>query len=155
MDMSTPIQIEALLREAFFGLSATFAVIIWNIYSFAWVSLTYRKVLDKSRVLGLHFEILRYVLFIMLLVILMFLSLFIWVAALVKFDFAKDWVTALLFTAGFFTTVGNTLLTLPVGWRFIPSIIAFSGLFSFAWATASSIGMFNYLNNHLHKNKQT
>lgn len=155
MDMSTPFQIEALLREAVVGLSITCAVIIWNLYSFAWVSLHYRKVLDKSRVHGLHVEILRFVLFIMLLVIAMFLSLFIWVAALVSFDFAKDWVTALLFTAGFFTTIGNTLLTLPVGWRFIPSIIAFSGLFSFAWATASSIGMLNYLTSHLSQPKQT
>ena len=155
MDMSTTIQIESLLREAVVGLSITCAVIIWNLYSFAWVSLHYCKVLDKSRVHGLHFEILRFVLFIMLLVIAMFLSLFIWVAALVSFDFAKDWVTALLFTAGFFTTIGNTLLTLPVGWRFIPAIIAFSGLFSFAWATASSIGMFNYLTSHLAQSKQT
>ena len=155
MDISDSIKIEILLKELFFALGVTCAVVIFNLYSFASISLKYRKVLEKSRAHGLHFEVLRFVLFIMLLVIAMFLSLLIWVAALVNFDFAKDWVTALLFTAGFFTTIGNTLLTLPVGWRFIPSIIAFSGLFSFAWASASSIGMFNHLNNHLDKHKQT
>jgi len=155
MDISTSIQIEGLLKEVVFGLSITCTVVIWNIYSFAWISLNYRKVLDKSRVHNLHFEVVRFVLFIMLLVIAMFLSLFIWVAALVNFDFAKDWVTALLFTAGFFTTIGNSLLELPVGWRFIPAIIAFSGLFSFAWASASSIGMFNHLTDHLDQQKET
>ena len=155
MNISDSIQIEILLKELVFALSVTCAVVIFNLYSFAWISLHYRNMLKTSRVHGLHVEVLRFVFFIMLLVIAMFLSLLIWVAALVNFDFAKDWMTALLFTAGFFTTIGNTLLTMPVGWRFIPSIIAFSGLFSFAWASASSIGMFTHLNNHLDKHKQT
>jgi hypothetical protein len=155
MDMSDSMKIEILLKELVFALSITCAVVIFNLYSFASISLKYRKVLQKSRTHGLHLEVLRFVLFIMLLVIAMFLSLLIWVAALVSFDFVTDWVTALLFTAGFFTTIGSNLLTLPVGWRFIPSIIAFSGLFSFAWASASSIGMFTHLTNHLDKHKQT
>ena len=154
MDISDPIKIEFLLKELFFALSVTCVVVIFNLYSFAWISLKYRKLLEKIRAYGLHFEVLRFVLFIMLLVMAMFLSLLIWVAALVNFDFAKDWVTALLFTAGFFTTIGSTALTLPIGWRFIPSVIAFSGLFSFAWASASSIGMFNHLTNHLYKHKK-
>jgi hypothetical protein len=154
MDISQPIQIEVLLKEAVFALSVTCAVIIFNIYSFTWISLKYRKVMGKSQMHGLHIEMLRFVFFIMLLVIAMFVSLLIWVAALVIFDLAKDWMTALVFTAGFFTTIGNSLLTLPVGWRLIPAIIAFSGLFSFAWATGSSMGMFNHLSDHLSKHKQ-
>jgi hypothetical protein len=154
MDISDSIQIELLLKEAVFALSVTCAVIIFNIYSFAWISLKYRKVMGESLVHGLHIEMLRFVFFIMLLVIAMFLSLLIWVVALVNFDLAKDWMTALVFTAGFFTTIGSTLLTLPVGWRLIPSIIAFSGLFSFAWATGSSMGMLNHLSDHLSKHKQ-
>jgi hypothetical protein len=153
MVVSDSIQIELLLKEAVFALSVTCAVIIFNIYSFAWISLKYRKVMGESLVHGLHVEMLRFVFFIMLLVIAMFLSLLIWVVALVNFDLATDWMTALVFTAGFFTTIGSTLLTLPVGWRLIPSIIAFSGLFSFAWASASSIGMFTHLTNHLDKDK--
>lgn len=154
MDINDPIQILLLLKEAFFALGVMSLVVICNIYSFSWISFTYRKALSCGQAHGLHFEMLRFAGFIMYLVIAMFLSLSIWVLALIYFDFAKDWVTALLFTAGFFTTTGNTALTLPIGWRFIPSIIAFSGLFSFAWATASSIGMFNRLSNHLEKHKQ-
>ncbi|MBU3622007.1 hypothetical protein [Polynucleobacter sp. CS-Odin-A6] len=155
MDVNTPIPIELFLKEAVFSLGVMSAVVTCNIYSFTWLSLKYRKVLDQNQSHGLHFEVLRYVLFIMFLVIAMFLSLFIWVATLMYFEFSKDWVTALLFTAGFFTTIGNTLITLPIGWRFIPSIIAFSGLFSFAWATGASIGMFNYLSRHLDKHRQS
>lgn len=154
MDIDDPIQAWLLLKEAIFALVVMSAVVICNIYSFSWISFRYRKALERSQVHGLHFEMFRYVIFIMLLVIAMFLSLLIWVAALVYFDFAKDWVTGLLFTAGFFTTTGNIELSLPLGWRFIPSIIAFSGLFSFAWATGSSIGMFNRLSSHLDKHKQ-
>jgi len=62
------------------------------------------------------------------------------------FGFVSYWVTALLFTASFFTSVGNFTVNLPKGWRLIPSIIAFSGLFSFAWPTASSIAMARTLN---------
>jgi hypothetical protein len=37
--------------------------------------------------------------------------------------------------------VGNFNISFPDGWRLIPSIVAFSGFFSFAWATAVSMGM--------------
>lgn len=154
MDINDPIQFELLIKEAIFALAVMSAVVICNIYSFSWISFKYHKALERGQVHGLHFEMFRFVIFIMLLVIAMFLSLLIWVAALVFFNFTKDWVVGLLFTAGFFTTIGNNALSLPTGWRFIPSIIAFSGLFSFAWATGSSIGMFNRLTSHLEKHKK-
>jgi len=72
---------------------------------------------------------------------------------LTYFEFVSDWVPALLFAASYFTSVGNFTLDLPTGWRLIPSIIAFSGLFGFAWATASSIGMAHNLSVYLEKNK--
>ena len=71
------------------------------------------------------------------------------------FGFVSAWVTALLFAASFFTSVGNFTVKLPTGWRHIPPMIAFSGLFSFAWPTATSIAMARTLNDHLEKIKQT
>ena len=147
-------QFESLLREAFFGLSVMGAVAICNIYSFSWVTLSYRKSLKQSALHGQHFEIFRFVAFILLIVLTMLMSLSIWVFALTYFGFAPDWLSSLLFTAGFFTTVGNYSLTMPVGWRLIPSIIAFSGLFSFAWATGSSMAMASNLMQQLDKHKQ-
>lgn len=71
------------------------------------------------------------------------------------FGFVSDWVTTLLFTASFFTSVGNFTVKLPTGWRHIPPMIAFSGLFSFAWPAASAIAMTRTLNDHLETIKQT
>jgi len=64
-----------------------------------------------------------------------------------------DWPTALVFTASFFTTVGNFNMSFPYGWRLIPSIVAFSGFFSFSWATAVSIGMSRYQQEFINKHR--
>jgi hypothetical protein len=89
----------------------------------------------------------------MLLIVGMFLSLTVWVVALSLFEIVSNWEAAVLLTVSFFTSVGNFSQDLPFGWRLIPSLIAFSGLFSFAWATASSIGMAHQLLIYLDKHK--
>lgn len=149
-----PNPFELLIQESIFGLCVMAVVVIYIVYSFSWISLTYRKVLDKSRFHGHHLEMLRFVAFIMLLIVAMLFSLSIWVIALTWFEFVSDWVTALLFAASFFTSVGNFTINLPFGWRLIPSIIAFSGLFSFAWATSTSIAMGRNLSDYLEKHQQ-
>lgn len=154
MAVANPAALELFVKEAIFALGIMGAVSICNIYSFATVSLAYRRVLDRSPGHGRHYELFRFVGYILLLMVSMLLSLSIWAAALMYFGFARDWTSALLFTFAFFTTTGSNLLSVPDGWRFIPSIIAFSGLFSFAWATGSSMGMFNYLSRHLEKHGQ-
>ena len=137
----TNITLELVLRESLFGLSVMFAVVIFNIYSFSWVSSAYQQVLDRSVFRNVHIEMLRLSLFVMLLVAVMLFSLSIWVVALGLSGLIPDWPTALVFTASYFTSVGNFDMSFPYGWRLIPSIVAFSGFFSFAWATAVSIGM--------------
>jgi hypothetical protein len=132
---------EQLFVESMFGLCVMAMVAVLNIYSFAWITITYRQALNQSGCRGRHYEMLRFVGFTMLLVVAMLLSLSVWLAAL-------------LLTASFFTTVGNFEAHLPFGWRLIPSLIAFSGLFSFAWATGSSMSMAANLAAHLEKHKQ-
>ena len=145
---------ELLIEESIFGLGVMALVIVFNLYCFSWISLSYRQILKASSRHSRHIEMLRYAGFTLLLVLSMLLSLSIWVFAMTFFNFVEHWTTALLFTASFFTSVGNITVQLPFGWRLIPSIIAFSGLFSFAWATASSIGMARDLSEHLAKNKE-
>lgn len=151
---TNPNTFELLIQESIFGLIVMSVVIIYIVYSFSWISLSYRRVLDKSRFHGRHLEMLRFVAFIMLLIIAMLFSLSFWVGALTLFGFVDDWVTALLFSASFYTSVGNFSVSMPMGWRLIPSMIAFSGLFSFAWATSSSIGMARNLSDYLEKHQQ-
>ena len=128
-------------------------VAVINIYSFVWISLVYRATLSDGVFHAKHHEILRYVAYTMLLVQSMLVSLAIWVLALISFGFVSEWLLALLFTASFFTTVGNVSIDFPFGWRLIPSMIAFSGLFSFAWATGSSMSMASHLVSHFEKYK--
>jgi hypothetical protein len=96
---------------------------------------------------------MRYAAYTMLLIIGMFISLTIWITALNLFEVVVDWQKATLLTFSFFTSVGNFTVDLPFGWRLIPSLIAFSGLFSFAGATAIAIGMARQLMNHLDQHK--
>lgn len=148
------IQFELLLKESFFGLGVMAIVAVFNIYAFTEIAMAYRRPLKTSKFRGRYYEMFRFVAYTMLLGLALLMSLAFWVFALTFFDFVSDWVTALLFSASFFTTVGNYTVNLPVGWRLIPSLIAFSGLFSFAWATGSSISMARSLADYLEKYKQ-
>ena len=142
-------KIDLVIREITCGILIMGLVSIVNAYTFSWIMLSYRKALSTSSQRSEHFEIMRFVFYTLRLVVSMILSLSLWVFALTYFHFVDDWLDALLFATSFFTSVGNFNVAMPYGWRMIPSIIAFSGLFSFAWATAATIGMANDLTKHL------
>jgi len=149
----TLVSSELLLKESLFGLGVMFLATTFNVYVFAAIAMAYRNHLQKSRYLGKHLEVMRYAAYTMLLIIGMFFSLTIWVTALNLFEIVTEWQAATLLTFSFFTSVGNFTVDLPYGWRLIPSLIAFSGLFSFAGATAIAIGMARQLMNHLDQHK--
>ena len=142
-------KIDLVIREITCGILIMGLVSIVNAYTFSWIMLSYRKALSISSQRSEHFEIMRFVFYTLRLVVSMILSLSVWVFALTYFHFVDDWLDALLYATSFFTSVGNFNVPMPYGWRMIPSIIAFSGLFSFAWATAATIGMANDLTKHL------
>jgi len=125
----TNISLELVLQESLFGLSVMSLVVIFNIYTFGWISSAYQQVLDKAKFRNVHIEMLKLSLFVMLLVVVMLFSLSIWVVALGLSGLISDWPTALVFTAAYFTSVGNFEMSFPYGWRLIPSIVAFSGFF--------------------------
>jgi hypothetical protein len=150
---TTEVTVELVLRESLFGLSVMSAVVIFNIYSFSWISSAYQQALERAVFRNVHIEMLRLSLFIMLLVVAMFFSLSIWVVAFNLSELISDWPTALIFTASFFTSVGNFNISFPDGWRLIPSIVAFSGFFSFAWATAVSMGMGKHHQDFIDKHR--
>ena len=144
---------ELLLKESLFGLGVMFLAMMFNVYVFAAIAMAYRNRLQKSSYLGKPVEIMRYTAYTMLLIIGMFLSLTIWITALNLFEIVTEWQAATLLTFSFFTSVGNFTVDLAFGWRLIPSLIAFSGLFSFAGATAIAIGIAHQLMNHLDQHK--
>jgi hypothetical protein len=146
-------QFELVLREALFGFSVMAIVAACNIYSFAWINISYSKILSGPKVYGEQLEVMRFVTFTMLLAVSLLFSLSVWVIALTWFGFVPHWLDALLLATSFFTTVGNITTAFPYGWRLLPSIIAFSGLFSFGWATATSMQLANSMGQQLRRRR--
>lgn len=146
-------QFEQFLAESLFGACVMAIVVLLNIFAFMEITLAYRRSIEPEVFKGRYLEMVKFILFVMLLVVAQFVSLSVWVLALTGFGLVAGWVPALLFTASFFTSVGNFTEVLPSGWTLIPSIIAFSGLFSFALATASTIAMGRVLTEHLDKHQ--
>lgn len=146
-------QFEQFLTESLFGLCVMAVVVLLNIFAFMEVTLAYRRSIDPDTCKGRYFEMMKFISFVMLLAISQLISLFVWVVALTGFGLVSGWLPALLFTASFFTSVGNFTEALPSGWTLIPSLIAFSGLFSFALATAATISMGRLLTEQLEKHK--
>lgn len=69
----------------------------------------------------------------------------IWAASIFLIGLFPDWESALRLSASSYTTMGIFAENLPNGWHLIPTFIAFSGLFSFAWAASSTISMLSAL----------
>lgn len=64
-----------------------------------------------------------------------------WGLALNGLSLVKDPKEAIIYAGSCYTTLGYAVQELPAGWKFIPSVIALSGLFAIALATASMISM--------------
>ena len=95
-----------------------------------------------------------FVLCIQMLAVTQLASMCIWALALWALGIAADWSTAIRLSASCYTTLGNFTPILPGGWHLVPAFIAFSGLFSFAWASSSTISMVNALNHYLDTSKK-
>lgn len=65
----------------------------------------------------------------------------IWGVALIAEGLAKDPTLAFLFAGSCYTTIGIFSDILPPEWKGLALIIAFSGLFSFAWSTSIMMSM--------------
>jgi hypothetical protein len=96
-----------------------------------------------------------FVLCIQMLALTQLTSMCIWALALWATGIAADWYTAIRLSASCYTTLGNFTPNLPGGWYLIPAFIAFSGLFSFAWASSSTIAMVGALNKYLDSSKHS
>ena len=73
----------------------------------------------------------------------------VWAGSLVLIGLFQEWEPSLRFSASSYTTMGIFTVELPDGWHLTPTFIAFSGLFSFAWAATSTITMLSALTNYL------
>ena len=142
----------SIIFESLCVLSILGCVSFFNVYCFLSIMLNYRNTLNRSKLHGPKYEISRFVLYTLSLMLTMIISLVIWVLALIFLELVDNWFDALVYAMSFFTSsVGDFRVTMPIGWRLMPSIISVSGLFAFAGATAAAIGMAHALIEHIDK----
>lgn len=84
------------------------------------------------------------------------LEIIIWGISLWAFDLLPDLDISVLFAGSTYTAMGFMEDILPIGWKMLAIIIAFSGMFSFAWTASVMISMTKnfrqaYTRMHMHK----
>lgn len=141
------------IPQTLFGLVIMSVVLIIGGYGFVGTMLFFRAHVGQSARPSKLKAIFFFVICIQMLVLTQLLLMCIWAFSLFLLGLVPDWFTAIRLSASCYTTLGNFPTTLPTGWHLAPAFIAFSGLFSFAWASASTISMLNALNNYLDTSK--
>jgi len=68
-------------------------------------------------------------------------EIIIWGASLYVFKLLPDLGQSILFSGSTYTAMGFMDDLLPAGWKMLAIIIAFSGMFSFAWTASVMISM--------------
>lgn len=116
---------------------------LWiNVYFLRQISINYeirsRICLSRNKPHGVFFNYFLAITFLMAVQIVVIIC---WGLALNGLSLVKDPKEAIIFAGSCYTTLGYAVQELPAGWKFIPSVIALSGLFAIALATASMISM--------------
>lgn len=116
---------------------------LWiNVYFLRQISINYeirsRICLSRNKPHGVFFNYFLAITFLMAVQIVVIIC---WGLALNGLSLVKDPKEAIIYAGSCYTTLGYAVQELPAGWKFIPSVIALSGLFAIALATASMISM--------------
>ena len=143
------------IPQTAFGLFIMSLVLIVDGYGFIGTMLFFRANVGQSERPSKVKAIFFFVLCIQMLALTQLASMCIWASALLIADISPDWFSAIRLSASSYTTLGNFTPILPGGWHLVPAFIAFSGLFSFAWASSSTISMVSALNNYLDTSKNS
>jgi len=130
-------------RDIAFGLAMMSVVLAFNGLCFTRVLFMYRKMatwVSTQNTLG---AIALFVISVLLLAIVQLVAIMIWSMTLYHLDLIPTRAMAILFTGSCYTTIGVFADLLPPGWKSLALFIAFSGLFSFGWATSIMMSMAN------------
>ena len=128
-------------RDALFGMCIMAVVLIFNGLCFTQVLFFYRRKTAHLVETSVVRVTLYFVAAVLALVASQMISIMIWGIALFKSDLIQTPSLAILFSGSCYTTIGVFSDMLPAGWKSIAFYIAFSGLFSFAWATSIMMSM--------------
>ncbi len=142
-------------RDALFGLTVMAVVLTFNGLCFTRVLFWYRKMAAKISAETNLGAILLFVTSVLMLAIVQLFAILIWASALFHTDLVSTRSMAILFSGSCYTTIGVFSDLLPPGWKSLALYIAFSGLFSFAWATSIMMSMANSFTQAWDKSNKT
>ena len=119
-----------------------FLALLVNVHCLRHISINYeirsRICLSKNKPHGVIFNYFLAITFLMAVQIVVIIG---WGLVLNALSLIKDPKDAIIFAGSCYTTLGYAIQELPASWKFIPIVIALSGLFAIALATASMINM--------------
>ena len=130
-------------RDTVIGLAMMSVVLAFNGICFTRVLFMYRKMTNWVSIQNTLGAIALFVISVLLLAIVQLVAILIWSLTLYHLDLIPTRAMAILFTGSCYTTIGVFADLLPPGWKSLALFIAFSGLFSFAWATSIMMSMAN------------
>ena len=128
-------------RDAVFGMCIMALVLIFNGLCFTQVLFFYRRRTAHLVETSVVRITLYFVAAVLALVASQMIAIMIWGTALFKYELIQTPSLAILFSGSCYPTIGVFSDLLPAGWKSIAFYIAFSGLFSFAWATSIMMSM--------------
>jgi len=144
---------EQVFRDAAFGLIFLALVIVINAILFIRIYLWFMRKSAKLVKPSSFDLIFPFVVSVLLMSLVQIGSILIWTVALYATGLIDNIRLAMLFSGSSYTTLGIFSDVLPQGWKSVAFYIAFSGLFSFAIATASMISMLSIITKTLYKTR--
>ena len=135
--------------QSAFGILMIGFVLAFDGFSYGWIIRFFRSNVGQRPNPTMIRATFFFIVCTQLLALTQLASIVIWACALLLVGVSQDWNTAIRLSASCYTTLGDFSTTIPSGWHLTPAFMAFSGLFSFAWASSSIISMLNSLNAFL------
>lgn len=137
-----PIDFIEIAEEIGFGFFVMSVVFIYLGYFITWISASHsvksQFYINNSRYFMACFEFINKM---AILALVQIGAIVIWGVSLFLAGLADNISQAFLFAGSCYTTIGIFADVLPPGWKALALIMAFSGLFSFAWSTSIMISM--------------
>lgn len=130
-----------MMRDAAIGISFLAIVLFVNVFFFMKILFWFTRRGEKDVNSRSYRLMARFMVAVFLMCITQVVAILLWTSALHLNGLVDNIRAAMLFAGSCYTTLGIISDDLPLGWQSLAFYIAFSGLFSFAIATAAMISM--------------
>lgn len=140
--------------QVIYGLVMIGLVLGLNSLAIIWTYFFVQSVINKNKRASKPRATLFFITCAQFLALTQLISICIWALSLMAMGFFTSWDHAIQFSASSYTTMGTFTKVFPEGWHLVPTFIAFSGLFTFAWVATSTISILTALINSIAEEKK-